>query len=847
MKNLINIISAVLLFNIAIQTSANAQCVQCDFNSFPSGNYASVGGMSSIASGQASLAFGLNTNAVGNYSIALGKFVTSNGASSVTIGRYLQTNTSPAMIIGCGYDESNYLQNSNPNSLMIGFNSNLPTLFVNGAVGNGFTGKVGIGNVTEPQAKLHIKADVNEDASLKLETSGSSNFASITFADDEHSIKAKMGSDMTFSTLTGKSFVFENGKVGVAAANPQAMLHVNGDLQVGDEGNPQPIRFFGSINAEGEHAVSFGTGNSATGDYSFAGGINSSSSGYCSFAFGNQAQAIGNNYCYAIGPSATAGYSGAFAFGKFVNANAYQAFVFGNGINATNILTNDISSSMMIGFNSNKPTFFVEGAVGIGYSGKIGIGDVTDPQAKLHIKADANEDASLKLETSGSSNFASIAFADDEHSIKAKTGSDMTFSTLSGKSFVFENGKVGVATANPQAMLHVNGDLQVGDEENPQPIRFFGSINAEGEHAVSFGTGNSATGVCSFAAGFQNEATGNYSFAIGYQNAAFGNHSIAMGKKAKATGIESLAVGWLSEANGNASLALGAYTKTSEDALLSIALGSKVTTNVERSMAIGYGLYDNPMENNISNSLMVGFESNLPTFFVGPSSGIGKTGKIGIGNVTDPQAKLHIKADVNEDASLKLETSGSSNFASIAFADDEHSIKAKIGSDMTFSTPTDMDYVFENGNIGVDTYNPVAKLQVNNGDIFIEDIDRGIVMKSPDGNCWRGKLDNNGALQFVQVNCEDLATGQEELKPGSLSQVNIYPNPAGNRVFVSIDPQLSGAMLEITDVNGNLVHSEKLFNADSFIDLTDFTSGLYIFKINDKTGKAVKSEKIIKN
>jgi hypothetical protein len=54
---------------------------------------------------------------------------------------------------------------------------------------------------------------------------------------------------------------------------------------------------------------------------------------------------------------------------------------------------------------------------------------------------------------------------------------------------------------------------------------------------------------------------------------------------------------------------------------------------------------------------MIGIGSTKPTFFVGQSYGIEKTGRIGIGNVTNPQAKLHIRADEGEDASLLLEPS----------------------------------------------------------------------------------------------------------------------------------------------------------------------------------------------
>ena len=44
-------------------------------------------------------------------------------------------------------------------------------------------------------------------------------------------------------------------------------------------------------------------------------------------------------------------------------------------------------------------------------------------------------------------------------------------------------------------------------------------------------------------------------------------------------------------------------------------------------LIIGNGMADT-LTNNISNSLMVGFYSDIPTLFVGPSSGPGTTGKI---------------------------------------------------------------------------------------------------------------------------------------------------------------------------------------------------------------------------
>ena len=59
----------------------------------------------------------------------------------------------------------------------------------------------------------------------------------------------------------------------------------------------------------------------------------------------------------------------------------------------------------------------------------------------------------------------------------------------------------------------------------------------------------------------------------------------------------------------------------------------------------------------------------------------------------------------------------------------------------------------EYGNIGIGTLSPKSKLQITNGDIFIEDINSGVIMRSPDGKCWRMTVNNLGLGEFSLITC----------------------------------------------------------------------------------------------
>ncbi|RYE29308.1 MAG: hypothetical protein EOP48_32715, partial [Sphingobacteriales bacterium] len=64
------------------------------------------------------------------------------------------------------------------------------------------------------------------------------------------------------------------------------------------------------------------------------------------------------------------------------------------------------------------------------------------------------------------------------------------------------------------------------------------------------------------------------------------------------------------------------------------------------------------------------------------------------------------------------------------------------------------------GNIGIGTTNPIAKLeldngnvQLDNGDVFVRDFNRGIILKSPNSTCWKITIDDWGNFNRTVVSC----------------------------------------------------------------------------------------------
>ena len=201
------------------------------------------------------------------------------------------------------------------------------------------------------------------------------------------------------------------------------------------------------------------------------------------------------------------------------------------------------------------------------------------------------------------------------------------------------------------------------------------NTRASGRGSMAAGSNTTATGSRgAMALGYLTDASGDFgATALGYETRASGDRgatalgynteasgssgATALGDQTKATGIKgATALGSFSNATGqNGSIAIGRFCNSSGQQgsiaiglkatatgnFGAVALGSDVEASGLSAIVIGSGLPSGgpgTLINNIARSLMVGFDSDIPTLFVGPGNSTpGSLGKVGIGT-TSPGA-----------------------------------------------------------------------------------------------------------------------------------------------------------------------------------------------------------------
>lgn len=179
-------------------------------------------GYNNQARGYNSFASGYGCEATGHTSTAIGRNAKAIGHYSVALGNFVQATQNYGIVIGSGGSESFPLVNET-NGIMLGTNSEHPTLVL--TAGDYIrTGKVGIGK-RDPQAKLHIRSNFDEDAGIILEPGQmQTNGAFIQFRDESHRISVGTNGAMSITAGTKPlslegSRVTLTGKVGVNTNN----------------------------------------------------------------------------------------------------------------------------------------------------------------------------------------------------------------------------------------------------------------------------------------------------------------------------------------------------------------------------------------------------------------------------------------------------------------------------------------------------------------------------------------------------------------------------------------------------------------------------------------------------
>lgn len=218
--------------------------------------------------------------------------------------------------------------------------------------------------------------------------------------------------------------------------------------------------------------------------------------------------------------------------------------------------------------------------------------------------------------------------------------------------------------------------------------------------------------------------------------------------------------------------------------------GSSYSLNgTSQLLSVPYALVAGSVVNSSSSSSIWSGDATSDVY-------LNSTGKVGIGTST-PSAWLDIKksgsdndrnlalfanTNPNNDCAtyVTLSAGPSTNFSNLAFAQHSPSytlntgftnmsVITSTGSGLAMKAQTSSGFlsfiaggsqmtdekmrITSSGNVGIGTSAPKSKLQITSGDVYIDDATKGVIMKSPNGSCWRVTVDNTGAFKSTSITC----------------------------------------------------------------------------------------------
>lgn len=202
-------------------------------------------------------------------------------------------------------------------------------------------------------------------------------------------------------------------------------------------------------------------------------------------------------------------------------------------------------------------------------------------------------------------------------------------------------GNVGIGTAAPGALLHLSATANAA-------LRLTDSGGGEWELSP-YSTDNDGNGVLRRVSGSGNlflaPTGGNLGFGTSTAAAkfTFGEGAFLVAGTTGATPVAGAGTRmmWVpAKAAFRVGIVNGTEWDNANIGTNSMAFGNRVSAQATDSFALGHGV-GSGLINTTADSLMIGFNSDVPTLFVGASSGSGTTGNVGIGG-SIANAKLQV-------------------------------------------------------------------------------------------------------------------------------------------------------------------------------------------------------------
>ena len=141
------------------------------------------------------------------------------------------------------------------------------------------------------------------------------------------------------------------------------------------------------------------------------------------------------------------------------------------------------------------------------------------------------------------------------------------------------------------------------------------------------------------------------------------------------------------------------------------------------------------------------------------------TGNVSIGaNVTDPFSTLLLRetsTDNNYDLLRFQNLSAGAVTRMSAFNDTNTQLSLGINNSTSAFGPNEaflwyfanFDMKFATNSTEQLRIKNTGRIEVKTSDVYIENVGSGVIMKSPDGNCWRMTVSNAGAPVFTAITC----------------------------------------------------------------------------------------------